>query len=78
LSTRPSQVLTPDLEKQPRYIGANISQLTTPDFVFANGLYTITGEIALNLQGVINGTHTAQPYATHLARALEHSLSHSN
>jgi len=75
---RPDNVTTPDLSQQPRYLSENISQLSTPDFTYANGVYTISGEQALNLQGVINGTHSAQPYAAHLTRALEHSLGHSN
>jgi len=75
---RPSKVVTPNLNNPPGYIAENISYLSTPHFIFSNGIYTITGELGLNLQGIFNGTHSAQPFASHLVKALEHTLAHSN
>jgi len=74
---RPSLNVDPELNEEPSYATSYLTYLFTPHFTFQNGMYYITGAKDVNIQGIISGTVSAQPYASHLSKAMEHSLGHS-
>jgi len=76
-SLRPGQIVNPDLNRDAGYIASNVTELITPYFSFKNGIYSITGERTVNIEDIINGRISAQPYAYNVHKAMEHSLGHS-